>query len=351
MVSLLEAKWIEYPSLDRAEQLKSGGRELLGNILYWTEKRDGSNISVWLTAGEPDLGGQFLETINISGMDFKVVVSSRNQRVASPTFITRLQSTKEYKRVVEYLRENPAHVIFGELIQPGHTPTRVEPIHKKNSYHVFDIYDRDFDATKGGRFLGYNAMYQNMYHFKVPTVNLLAVTRHTTLFHTQEEKDVLNDYDLVKGIIKGVGQKGYYMDDNNGLANSSFYMIRDLLLAWSRRHRREGVIVKGFENGMTPVYVKEKIDLPSRPKLKSVANAQQLNLPPLPMSEVMGAIAKVHADIGDEGINDKGKAMPLIARAVGEECKKHLCSQPVGKIFEHYLDYIRGLQVVGNVKS
>ena len=46
-------------------------------------------------------------------------------------------------------------------------------------------------------------------------------------------------------------------------------------------------------------------------------------LPDLPDSEIYGAIEKVRADIGDDQFRQIRVAMPLIARYVGEECKKH----------------------------
>jgi hypothetical protein len=245
--------------------------------------------------------------------------------------------------VVEYLKENPKTVVFGELVGVGHTPARCEPIHKKASYNVFDIYDREFDA-KGGRFLGYSAMYQNMYHFKVPVVGLLGITKHDIIHVTDEERKILDDWDSVKSILKVIGLSfsEEYVEKNN--TPTSYYFIRNIMLKWAKIHRREGVVVKTFE-GLDPLYVKEKVDLPSHGKLKSISSSQTVQLPPLPFSEVMGAINKVHADNGDEFMADKSKAMPAIAKAVSEECKKHLCSQPTGKIFEYYLEYLAGLKV------
>jgi hypothetical protein len=66
-------------------------------------------------------------------------------------------------------------------------------------------------------------------------------------------------------------------------------------------------------------------------------------LPQLPDSEVMGAVAKCHADLG-EAFFDKTKAMPTIAKYVSEECDKHLCSKPGNKLFAYYQNYIEGIK-------
>lgn len=339
-------EWVPYMSLERTEMLRAGGREMLGKILYWTEKRDGSNISVWLSP-DVELGGKELDTVSVGGQDYKVVISSRNQKVAAGSFANLLRSLPEYNKVVEYLKEFPKTVVFGELVSAGHTPARCEPVHKRASYSVFDIYDREFDV-KSGRFLSYNAMYQQMYHFKVPTVKLVGITRHTKLHMTEEEKARVDKEKLFDLFDSRSGYKKAVIEgndmDSSVVDGDSYYYICELMIRWAKVHRREGVVVKAFD-GLEPIYVKEKIDLPRRVKVRSVSQEQGVQLPPLPMSEVMGAINKVHVDNGDDFIMDKSKAMPAIARAIGEECKKHLCSQPTGKIFEYYLEYVGGLKV------
>jgi hypothetical protein len=40
--------WIKYTDLEPFRRLKEEGRELLGKEIFITEKRDGSNISIWL---------------------------------------------------------------------------------------------------------------------------------------------------------------------------------------------------------------------------------------------------------------------------------------------------------------
>lgn len=345
-----EIGWVKYPSLERAEQLPSSGLELLGKILTWTEKRDGSNVSVWLY-DKLDFGGNMLDTLSVGGRDYKVVISSRNQSVAAGDIISELKSSKEYARVLEYLKEFPNHVLFGELIRIGHTPTRVEPVHKKPSYVMFDIYDREFKETTGA-FMGYNGMYQQMYHYKIPVVTLLGITRHVRLLPSEEEKKNLENVRLESLFSKYSNFKNAVRDgmtvEEMAVSDDSFYFMRDIVLRWAKRHRREGTVVKTFDDERNPLYVKEKVDLPSKERIHSVSRNLTVQLPPLPYSEIMGAIDKVRADIGTEDFMNKAKAMPLVVKYVNEECKKHCCSEPKGKLYEYYNEFLRGL--MPNVK-
>jgi hypothetical protein len=52
-----------------------------------------------------------------------------------------------------------------------------------------------------------------------------------------------------------------------------------------------------------------------------------IRLPELPDSEIYGAIEKVRTDIGDQ-FSTIRIAMPMIAKYVAEECKKHNCTAP-----------------------
>jgi len=65
--------------------------------------------------------------------------------------------------------------------------------------------------------------------------------------------------------------------------------------------------------------------------------------PEMPDSEVLGAINRVHLQIGD-AIADKKRAMPLIFRAVKEEAEKHGYAVPkASRLFKLYLRYLESL--------
>jgi hypothetical protein len=259
---------------------------LLGEELYWTEKRDGSQLRLSMENGE-------------------VKIATHHQEDASEQFKNYLKSTEQYLAIEQLLRdtnglcENPTAdfnfgaVIFGELLSKGKSPARFEH-HDKVEFIMFDIY-----STKDERFLTYTSVYQHAYHYQLPVVECWAMTRHVDM--------------------------------------ESLLAQRDAMLIMAKEKGREGVVIKDYRIQM---FCKEKLDIPVIPIVKIESGNPQL--PQLPDSEVMGAIAKVHADLGED-FHDKTKAMPMIAKYVAEEIDKHLCSRPKGKLFDYYQIYIEGL--------
>ena len=276
---------VKYPELDRHEQLRNGGREILGKYVHWTEKRDGTNLAVWRQGEE-------------------IIISSRNQDVAADIFTNGLKSTKEWVKISTLLHDFPSFTLFGEYVTAGYGPTRIEPKHKYPSFTLFDIYDPHFcpshiEGEYHGRFLAYTAFYQHAYHYRIPVVRSIS----QGVYNTMEE--------LEKEVLR--------------------------MKAWARRHRREGVVGKAFD-GLTALYWKEKVDTPKLVKIPK-ANPQGVVLPPLPDSEINGAIMKVITDIGVEDFRDKGKAMPLVAQYINEEAKKHLFAPP-RDMYPRYLEFL-----------
>src|SRR5439155_5552903 len=106
----------------------------------------------------------------------------------------------------------------------------------------------------------YTMLYQLAKHHKVPIVELLGDGRFSTL---EELKSWIGE-----------------------------------MLKWCKRHRREGVVIKCFDTE-PQVYSKEKIDMPKRPKFSKTVGGGVV-LPPLPDSEVNGALNKLFADFGYE---------------------------------------------------
>ena len=89
-------------------------------------------------------------------------------------------------------------------------------------------------------------------------------------------------------------------------------------------------------------YFKEKNDLPALEKIPRSDQEGKVELPALPDSEIYGAIEKVRADIGDEKFREIRTAMPMIAKYVGEECKKHNSTAP-RNLHAYYTDRLKDM--------
>lgn len=275
----------KYPEMNRITLLYPNPSILLGQELYWTEKRDGSQMRLAL-------------------VDKGLVIATHHQEDASEQFKNYLHLTEQHDSLVQLLLDtngycdNPAAnfnfgaVLFGELLSKGKSPARFEQ-HDKYEFVLFDIW-----SQKEERFIPYTALYQLAYHYSLPVVESWALTRHTTL--------------------------------------ESLFQYRDEMLSLAKEKGREGVVIKDYNQ---QTFVKEKLDTPKIERIK-IEGGTVLN-PALPDSEVFGAIAKVQADLG-ESFLDKTKAMPLIAQYVGEEQKKHLCSKPARNLFSYYQEYLEG---------
>lgn len=275
-----------YPEMNKISMIWPSPQIMLGEELYWTEKRDGSQL-------------------RLAWVDGKLKISTHHQEDASEQFQNYFKATPQAAGVEQLLKdfnglcENPTAnfnngaVIFGELLSKGRSPARFE-YHESCEFIIFDIY-----SQKESQFLPFNAMYPMAYHYQLPVVECWAMTRHVDM--------------------------------------DSLLAFRDTMLAKAKETGREGVVIKNYHS---QIFCKEKLDTPTI----KIVNIESGNpqLPQLPDSEVMGAIAKAHADLG-ELIHDKTKAMPMIAKYVAEESEKHLCTKPAKKLFEYYQSYIEGL--------
>ncbi len=273
----------KYPELNRISLLYPSPQVLLGEDIYWTEKRDGSQLRVALVDGE-------------------VKLSTHHQEEASGLFKGYFQQTEQAEGVKELLRDtnglcpNPVadfnfgSVIFGELLSKGKSPARFET-HDKYEFIIFDIW-----SLKDDEFLPYPAVYQYAYHYHLPVVDCWAMTRHVNM--------------------------------------DSLMSMRDEMLLKAKEKGREGVVLKNYRN---QIFAKEKLDVPKIERVVVEDGAPKL--PPLPDSEVLGAIAKAHADLGEQ-FTDKRQAMPLVAKYVAEEQDKHLCSRPIQSLFSYYQKYM-----------
>lgn len=97
----------------------------------------------------------------------------------------------------------------------------------------------------------------------------------------------------------------------------------------------EGMVAKGFNKDGEYLMAKVKLDIP-KPIVERIREGPPV-LPQIPESEIMGAISHVEADFGLTG--EPKHDMPLVARAVSEECRKHLYSSR-GNLFTFYQKYM-----------
>lgn len=276
---MIDISRIRYPSLNPIIRMYPNPEILLGREIYWEEKRDGSNLGAYIN-----------EKDNIS-------IRSRNMDVASEDFHAAFFDTEEPEKVKELLISmrdewNDECVIFGELLIKGKSPTRTE-VHEKNEFVVFDVW-----SSKIGGFIPYVLVYQHCYHFNLPIVELYGTSRHTTLQSLLRHKDIMLEIAKEKG--------------------------------------REGVVGKTFEKNTMYKYFKEKLDTPRLEKKPRYIEKGKPVLPPLPESEILGALDKVLVDIGVDNFKVVKTAMPLFAQYVQEERRKHNCSKPDVNLYWYY---------------
>ncbi len=258
---------IEYPELERIARTYQNYR-LLGRELVWEAKEDGSNIMLWW-----DNKGKFR-------------ISSRHMNEAQEDMKRSFNSTTEAENVKSLIEAYEGrYVVFGELLQKGIIPTRLLN-HPDNKFVLFDIYDQ-----KSKTWLNYVAKSQMCYHFKIPIVEALATCKVTSM------ESLLEFSEKVMEIAKSKG-------------------------------RYEGTVLKTQYNDGDTVFAKEKFDTPKMEKLLRVEEEGKVKLPPLPESEVWGAVDKAYQDLGKEAFLSKKDAMPLIVKYIKEEATKHNCAMP-----------------------
>jgi hypothetical protein len=273
-----QVPWIRYPHIDLLTSNSKLRRMLLGKQLYWTIKEDGENVTIWKKK-RPHRAG------------FDIVVSSHNQEQAAPDMQARVKSFPEYITILGLIHDNPTYRVIVEECRKGTSITRIKK-YEKDTLIVVDIFD-----TTIMNFLPYTVVYQTCYHYGLPTVKLYGITRHKTM------KDLLK--------------------------------YKNHILETCEAIKEEGMVVKTFTKDGEYLQSKVKLDTPE-PK-ERVIHEGQVQLPPIPDNEIMGAISHVE---GDFGLTGKPKDdMPRIAKAVAEECKKHLYSSRPN-LFKFYQEYM-----------
>lgn len=278
-----------YPRIPHLLMLKPTPRILLGRRLFWTEKKDGSNIAIWMNNNQ------------------QLMISSRNQEFASQDLQTLVKSTEEYSKVLELLKENPQFIVYVEACLKGRSITGAE-LYDKNCLFVFDIYDRE-----SKKFLPFVNTHQRCYHHNIPIVQIYAETRHRSM------KDLLKFRNHVLKYCKDMELEGMVI-----------------------KPRRPYITTKKFGFDLGYVQAKVKLDIPE-PKKRKIVKGEPI-YPPIPTNEILGAIDKAWQELGNYAFRDVRQAMPLIARLVSEECKNHLYSNPIKKLFTYYKEYLERLK-------
>ena len=269
---------IRYPELNPIIRMNPNPEILLGEEIFWQEKRDGSNIGIYL-----DDNGE-------------LQLRSRNLIKASEDFYDIFERTEIKDSIIELIEYNKKEyrdefVVFGELLTKGKSPTKTE-IHEKDEFIVFDIY-----SVKNNNFISYIQTHQLCYQNNLSIVELYGSSNHITL--------------------------------------ESLLEFRDQMLETAKEKGREGVVGKTYHGNEKYLYFKEKLDLPTLDRKPRKIEDGKIMLPPLPDSEILGALDKVLVDIGTDKFRDVKEAMPLFAKYVSDECKKHNCNLD-RKIYQFY---------------
>lgn len=298
-----------YPHIPILESMKPTKRVLLGQRLFWTYKKDGSNVGIQFKAipeGEKINSDKGL-IISERGA-YEVQIQSRNQEVAASDIQALVKRTEEFPKIIQLLHDNPEFICYVEACREGTSVTRIEH-YERDQLFLFDIFSK-----KSGKYLPYVLVHQMAYHFAIPIVPLWGETRHVTEDSLEETVEQALHF-CKENHLEGMVIKAYEIPEK---------------IAGYYKEYGEGLIM-----------AKVKQDIPKRPKMvHKEGGAPQY--PPCPDSEVWGAIAKVEADHGITG--DAGHDMPLIAQYVGLECTKHLYSSPVRKLFSYWQDYLADMK-------
>lgn len=271
-----------YPRLGRHEQLRDGGRELLGRDIYWTEKRDGQNVCIYCS----DEG--------------YIYTGSHRQEIASNDILESLVDLRQYWRSCQIVRDEPHLIVYLEHVMKGHGPTRVEKPKKHASLVLIDIYD-----TRLQRYLPYNSVYQYAHKYRLP-------------------------------VVKCYGISPYYNLD-------SLKIAIDAYLKFCRRHRREGVVGKVYDFS-NQIFFKEKIDLPKLQRVKERTTERPV-YPAMPEDIITRAIERAlhECNANNENVRDPKFAMPRVNNHLTAEAREHYYSVP-RDMFQRYMQAIAGLE-------
>jgi hypothetical protein len=289
-----EDKWIRYQHIPNLEGSGKLRRSLLGKRLTWTIKEDGQNVTIWM------------RTKKYCKKKQEIVISSHNQEISASDITINVRKCPQYETVLKLLKDFPMYRIVSEFCAKGASITGIKT-YVEDKLIIIDIYN-----TAERKYLPYTQVYQTCYHYGLPVVTLFAVTRHRTLKDLDKWAHYVLEYcDVVKEYGKD-----------------------------------EGMVLKTFDEDGEYIMAKVKLDIPLPIKRRRIDDYPP-TLPHIPICDIMGAISHVEADFGLDGT--PAHDMPLIAKAVSEECRKHFYSGR-GNLFMYYKKYMESKKKKENKK-
>lgn len=285
-------KWMKYPEIKRIEEFSQ--RDLYkyfseDYIVVVQAKYDGSNVSIMKEGDE-------------------IKIYSRNRLAKADLrddVILYFEKTfgKDWEKMFSKFLDGK--ILYFELQRTGNSPTKVE-FHSKVNMILLDIYDEEHGWANPETV----RIFAQIYGFNYPAV-------------ISEEVLLFDDEDYEFGRV--------------GLMKELEEVIEYAKMA-AKFHCIEGVVIKRFTGG--PPYIKIK---PEREKPKKDNTKGDKKVKDLDITEVRGAIDKARADLGDDAFKNKSKAMPLIAKYIKEEEKKHNAKCRV-KIYDEYLKFLLDME-------
>lgn len=279
-----EQSWIRYPHIPNLEGSGRLRRLLLGKHLTWTIKEDGQNITIWM------------RTKKYCKRKQEQIISSHNQEIASVDIQNSVRKSPQYESILKMLKDFPTYRIICEQCAKGPSITGIKS-YNEDTLFVIDIYN-----TAEKKYLSYTQVYQTCYHYGLPVVTLFITTRHRTLKDLDKFAHHVLEY---CNVVKDYGKD-------------------------------EGMVLKTFDEDGELLMAKVKLDIPLPIERRRIDNYPP-TLPHIPVCDIMGAISHAEADYGLDGTPKHD--MPLIAKAVAEECRKH-CYSSRGNLFKYYEKYM-----------
>jgi len=179
-MTVKKRKVVKFERYEHIPILQTGRlvRSLLGKRLVWTIKEDGENVTIWLkkTRRQAKNG------------NYDVKISSRNLEEASKDIQNKVMNTIEFSNILKMLGDNPMFRVVAEECRKGKSVTGIKS-YDHDQLFVIDIYDTAQEA-----YLPYTAMYQQCYHYNIPTVKYYAETRHRTIKDLLKFKNHVLEY-------------------------------------------------------------------------------------------------------------------------------------------------------------
>jgi len=282
---------VKYPEVEYPDDLEIWPDGFKYYVVFVEEKRDGSQVCIWFD-GEKDR------------------ISSRNQDTAA--LADKVAVLPEVSKWVSFIHGVTKYVVFGEYIQAGYGPTKVEGYNDRDVFVVFDIYDRELRG-----FLWPQVLMEIVSGMDVPMVSVLHV-----------------------------------FDREDGVIEKSEKIVKNL-------SNREGVVLKIYYPQLSVMSYVAKIKNPAiiekekvKKDRKKVGDkeAYDKSLPVIPDDKIYRAVNNCfHTEFGGdvESFKDKGRAMPLVVEYVKLECREYGFSMPKGnKIYSIYVKYIEDRDVI-----